>query len=149
MKGLAAGGVLLAGAGAAAAWWSSRRSRWEETRLVVTVNRPVSDVMVDGRLPDLLERAGEAVAFDVRPAPGGRGTEIEARMREPLSTQGAVARLAGDDPRQPVREALRETKSLLETGEVVRADEPSTTRPTPLGRVLDVVTRRAAGEGRL
>jgi hypothetical protein len=149
MKGLTAGGVLLTGAGVAVAWWSSRRRRPEEARLVVTVNRPASDIRVDGRLPEPLERVGDSVAFDVRPAPGGRGTEIEARLTETPAQGGAVARLAGADPRQPVRRALREAKSLLETGEVVRADEPSTTRPTPMGRVLDLVTRRAAGEGRL
>ena len=149
MKALTAGGVLLIGAGSAAVWWSSRRRRDEVARLVVTVNRPTSEVRVGGRLPDPLERVAETAALEVRPAPGGRGTEIEARLREPLSRRGAVARLAGEDPRQPVRRALREAKALLETGEVVRADEPATTRPTPLGRVLDLVTRRAAGEGRL
>jgi hypothetical protein len=149
MKGLTAGGVLLTGAGAAAAWWSYRRRRPQgEARLVVTVNRPVAEVRVDGRLPDPLERLGESVTLDVRPAPGGRGTEIEARLAD-ATPAGPVARLAGADPRQPVRRALREAKSLLETGEVVRPDEPSTSRPTPLGRALDVVTRRAAGEGRL
>jgi hypothetical protein len=133
MKGLTAGGVLLTGAGVAAAWWSSRRRQPEEARLVVTVNRPPSEVKADGRLPEPLERVGDSAAFEVRPAPGGRGTEIEARLSETPAQGGALARLAGDDPRQPVRRALREAKSLLETGEVVRADEPSTTRSTPMG----------------
>src|SRR3954466_7101330 len=78
MKGLTAGGVLLTGAGVTVAWWFSRRRRPEEARLVVTVTRPASDIRVDGRLPEPLERVGDSVAFDVRPAPGGRGTEIEA-----------------------------------------------------------------------
>jgi threonine dehydrogenase-like Zn-dependent dehydrogenase len=52
MKSLVAGRVLLTGAGAAAVWWSSRRRRGEDARLVVTVNRPVSDV----RFPMLLDR---------------------------------------------------------------------------------------------
>ena len=63
MKSLVAGGVLLTGAGAAAVWWSSRRRRGEGARLVVTVNRPVSDVRADGRLPDLLELGGYVPAM--------------------------------------------------------------------------------------
>jgi hypothetical protein len=149
MKGLTAVGLLLAGAAAAAVWRSSRRREEEDVRLVVTVNRPAAETKVDGRLPEPLERLADDVTFDVRPAPGDRGTEIEARLREPVARSGPLARLAGDDPRQPVRRALRDAKSILETGEVVRADEPSTTRPTPMGRVIGLVTRRSAGEGRL
>jgi hypothetical protein len=148
MKGLIGAGVLIAGAGVAAAWWS-RGNDGGEARLVVTVNRPLPDVAPGGRLPEPLERLGDSVDIDLRPAPGGRGTEIEARLRDPVPEHAGVARLTGDDPRQPVRRALRDAKSLLETGEVVRADEPSTVRPTPMGKVLDVVTRRAGGEGRL
>ncbi|HEX2317090.1 MAG TPA: hypothetical protein VHJ17_25315, partial [Thermomonospora sp.] len=62
---------------------------------------------------------------------------------------GPVRRMRGDDPRQAVRSALREAKSLVETGEVVLPDAPPTTRPTPGGKVLDLATRRAGGEGRL
>lgn len=67
----------------------------------------------------------------------------------PSGLSGAAARISGDDPRQSVREALRKAKSLLETGEVLRPDEPPTTEPTPGGKLLGLVTSRSRGEGRL
>ncbi|MFC6581306.1 hypothetical protein [Planomonospora parontospora] len=154
-----AAAVALAGAGAGMArWLSSRRAadpggdpreanRW----LPVTVNRSPEEVMPEGRLPEPLVRLGDTVEVRVRKAPGGRGTELAARLLEPppQGARGAVARISGDDPRQEVRRALREAKSLLETGEVLRPDEPSTNRPTATGKVLDLAIRRASGEGRL
>jgi hypothetical protein len=93
-------------------------NRW----LAVTVNAPVEAITQSGRLPEPLERLSDTVEVRVLPAPGGRGTELAARLREP------GARLAGKDPRQDVRLALREAKSLVETGEVLRPDAPATTR---------------------
>ena len=161
MKTVIGRGVALAGlgVGAGALWrWRSRRAadgvgdkgaanRW----LLVTVNRPPDEVMSDGRLPDPLARLGEAIEVQVRPAPGGRGAELAARLVDPAPSgpSGVAARLSGQDPRQAVRAALREAKSLIETGEVLRADEPSTTRATPGGKLLGLATRRAGGEGRL
>ena len=48
-----------------------------------------------------------------------------------------------------MRAALRESKELLEVGEVLRLDpQPAGDRtPTPIGKLLDAVTRRAGGEG--
>jgi hypothetical protein len=148
MRRLTVVAVVAGMAGVAAARFLIR-PRKVDSRLVVTVNRPMSEVAPDGRLPEPLKRIAEDVEIEFRQAPGHRGTEIEARLREPVPARGVVARLAGEDPRQPIRLALREAKSVLETGEMVRPDEPSTSRPTPMGRVLDVVTRRARGEGRL
>jgi hypothetical protein len=56
------------------------------------------------------------------------------------------ARLAGQDPRQDLRRALREAKALLEAGEVLVPDEP-TTHDTPGGKVVGLFSRRASGEG--
>ena len=161
MKTVIGRGVALAGlgVGAGALWrWRSRRAadgvgdkgaanRW----LLVTVNRPPDEVMSDGRLPDPLARLGEAIEVQVRPAPGGRGTELAARLVDtaPSGASEVAARLAGQDPGQAVRAALREAKSLIETGEVLRADEPSTTRATAGGKLVGLATRRAGGEGRL
>lgn len=159
MKAIVRRGVAVAGlgVGAGALWrWRSRHAavgdngvahRW----LVVTVNRPPDEVVSDERLPEPLARLGDAIEVQASPAPGGRGTELAARLVDPAPSgpSAVAARLTGQDPRQAVRAALREAKSLIETGEVLRADEPPTTRATPGGKLLGLATRRAGGEGRL
>lgn len=145
-------GALAAGVAGTAALRRRRSSRasgepggrW----LVVTVNRPPDEVAGGGGLPDQLVALGDSVEVQVRPAPGGRGTELAARPRtEPRRSR--FRRAAGRDPRQDVRRALREAKQVLEAGEVVRANEPGTTKRTLLGIPIDLATRRAGGEGRL
>ena len=123
------------------------RDRWH----TVTVNRPPDEVAPDGRLPEPLATLGDAVEVRVRPAPGGRGTEMAARLRDgaPAGPGGAVARIAGKDPRQELRAALRQARQLLETGEVLTPDEQPTARRTLRGLPLELATRRARGEGRL
>jgi hypothetical protein len=113
------------------------RSRWHK----VTVNRGPEEVLPDGRLPTPLARLGEAIEVRVDPAPGGKGTELAARVRD--------AAKAGDDLRPQVRSALREAKQLIEAGEVLRVDPvPHGHRPpTPGGKVVEAATRRAGGEG--
>ena len=59
-----------------------------------------------------------------------------------------MARVTGRDPRQDVRLALRQAKSLLETGDVLSPDTAST-HPGLGGRLVRLVGRRAGGEGRL
>ncbi|WP_206793689.1 hypothetical protein [Amycolatopsis sp. MtRt-6] len=140
--------IALAVAGIAAGTAAARRKspapdRW----LGVTVNLPPDEVENDPRLREAFAELAEDAETRVRPAPGGRGTELAARPRQPAS--GVVGRLAGRDPRQPVRSALRDVKSLLETGEVIRTDAPTTGRPTPGGMLVRLATRRAGGEGRL
>ena len=48
-----------------------------------------------------------------------------------------------------IREALRETRQLAETGEVLEPDKPPSTRRTLRNLPLELATRRARGEGRL
>jgi hypothetical protein len=115
--------------------------RW----LSVTVYRPVEEIR--NRLPEPIDELGERVEVRVRPASGDKGTEVAARLREP-GPSGPVARLTGRDPRQEVREALRRAKSLLETGDVLRPDSPST-HPGPGGKLVQLASSRAGGEGRL
>ena len=121
--------------------------RWHS----VTVNRPPEEVAPGGRLPEPLAALGDAVEVRLRPAPGGRGTEVAARLRQgvPGGPGGAVARAAGNDPRQDLRAALRQSKQLAETGEVLSPDRPPTTRRTLRSLPLELATRRARGEGRL
>lgn len=121
--------------------------RWHS----VTVNRPLDQVAPDGRLPEPLARLGEMAEIRIRPAPADRGTELAARPydRRPFAMIAAVRRFRGRDPLYPVRSALRETKLLVETGEVLNPDHPPTTKPVPRNRPLQMVTRRAREEGRL
>jgi len=62
---------------------------------------------------------------------------------------GPWARIAGKDPRQELRAALRQARQLLETGEVLTPDEQPTARRTLRNLPLELATRRARGEGRL
>ena len=60
-----------------------------------------------------------------RPAPGGRGTEVDVELSfdPPGGPFGnAVARLFGEHPDQQVADDLRRFKQILETGEIVRSD---------------------------
>ena len=123
------------------------RNRWR----AVTVNKPAAEVTVDGKLPGPLTALGDRVEVRITSAPDGKGTEIAARLRapEPAGPAAVPGRLAGRDPRQDVRSALRESKALIEVGEVLRVDpRPAGDRTsTPGGKLLDVVTKRARAEG--
>jgi hypothetical protein len=113
--------------------------RWQ----VVTINRPPDEVAPDGRVPDPLGKLGDAVEVEVRRAPGDRGTELAARPRADAPA------LSDEDPRRAVRRALRNTKQLIEAGEILGPHQPPTTRRTLMGLPLELVTRRARREGRL
>jgi uncharacterized membrane protein len=156
MNRLAGKAFLLAGAVAGIAALRRRTSaptggqdsRW----LTVTVNRKPDEVTAEMDELDPVRRLGDRVELRVQPAPADKGTEVLARPREqvPAGAGGAAARIAGDDPRQEVRLALRQAKSLLETGEVLRpTSQGSTHPPTPAGKLLDLLIGRSRGEGRL
>ena len=136
---------MAGGAGEAA----EPRSRWR----AVTINRSPDDVMPDHQVPGPLAELGDLVEVEVRPAPGGKGSELRARLRtpEPTGAAAAAARLSGDDPRQRVRAALREAKQLIEVGEVLRVDPAPHGRrpPAPGGALVEAATKRAGGEGLL
>lgn len=123
------------------------QARWH----VLTVNRPPAEVAPEGRLPEPLAQLGDTVEVRFRAAPGGRGTEIAVRLRdgEPSGAGRAVAKVKGDDPRWPVRRALRETRMLLETGEVLRPSQPPTTKRTLKSRPLEFATKHGMEEGLL
>ncbi|WP_228979188.1 hypothetical protein [Streptomyces sp. DH12] len=127
---------------------SAERPEGGDRWLTVTVNRPPDEIDPDDP-PEPLRRYADRIEVRTRPAPGGRGTELAARPRggTPPAAASPLARLAGDDPRQDVRRALRDAKALLEAGEVLEPDAPPTTRDTPGGRLVGLVTRRSGGEG--
>ncbi|SDD30664.1 hypothetical protein [Streptomyces prasinopilosus] len=143
--------VAAAGVAVARKAGATRRSedRAGDRWLTVTVNRPVAEVRPDGELPGPLQRFAQEIDVRVAPAPGDRGTELAARFKEPTPavSTSVPARLAGRDPRQDLRRALREAKALLEAGEVLRPDAPPTTRPTPGGKLIGLLGRRSGGEG--
>lgn len=116
--------------------------------MAVTVNCPPERLEP---LPEPLAALGHQAEVTLTEAPGGRGTEIHVRPVEPPPTgiAGVLARVRGDDPRQDVRLALRQTKSLIETGEVLSPDTPPTTHSTLAGKPLELAIRRSHGEGRL
>jgi hypothetical protein len=108
--------------------------RWH----AATVDLPPERVSDGGGAPPpLRDLAG--IEVRMQQAPGGRGTEIYVR-----STGGSDSPDVGT-----VRKALREAKSLLETGDVLLPDHPPTTQPTPLNKPTRTATEHARGEGRL
>ncbi|MGK5684174.1 hypothetical protein [Actinoplanes sp. URMC 104] len=126
------GAAAVAG-GAAAFRLARRRSstpagagRWHS----VTVFRSPAEVAE--HLPDDLRD----LEVQLTPAPQDRGTEVHARAA------------AGEVPDAEVQRILRETRSLLEVGEVLRPGGPTTT-PTPLNASLRAITRRTRTGGLL
>ncbi|MDQ1085278.1 MULTISPECIES: hypothetical protein [Microbacterium] len=95
-----------------------------------------------GGYPEPLQRLAGGLEIRVEPAPGDKGFEVHARVRE-------GAQLEGDDPARALREALRDAKQVFETGEILRATpRPHGERPpTLLGGAVDKAEDEAKGEG--
>jgi hypothetical protein len=125
-----------AGAGEPASGW-----------LVVTVFREPSDVDT-AKLPEPLAEYGDRIEVRVRPAPGGKGTELGVRLRDRPSGN-ALGRLSGSDPQADLRSALRKAKQLIEVGEVLAVDPAPHGRrtPTPGGALLEAWTKVAPKAG--
>jgi hypothetical protein len=121
-------------------------NRW----LAVTINCSPARLSRDN-LPEPVARLTDRAEVSIRPAPGGRGTELAMRLLHPPPTgvTGMAARFSGEDPRQRLRSALRDAKSLIETGEVIHPDTPPTTHATLAGKLMDFAISTSAGEGRL
>jgi hypothetical protein len=123
-----------------------RRPRWH----VITINKSPEEVAPGGQLPEPLAKLGDEVEVQINRAVGDRGTALAARLRnEPSGVIGAAERIAGTDPRQKVRIALRESKQLIETGEILQPDKAGTVKRTITGLPVDFAISRARGEGRL
>jgi hypothetical protein len=125
-----------AGAGGPASGW-----------LAVTVFREPSDVDT-AHLPEPLAQYGDRIEVRVRPAPGGKGTELAARLRDRPSGS-ALGRLSGSDPQADLRSALRRAKQLVEVGEVLAVDPAPHGRrtATPGGALLEAWTKVAPKAG--
>jgi hypothetical protein len=114
----------------------------------ITVNRDIADISLDMEEFRPLLTLGDTIEVRITPAPGGnnRGTEIAARLivgnLDPtVQTPGSAL--------HRLRVALRNTQWLLETGEILSPDKPSTTRKTLTSLPLQFATRRAREGGRL
>jgi hypothetical protein len=107
--------------------------RWR----VVTVLTDLEQLRTTTPAP--LAAFGERLELRVTPAPGDRGAELAARFRGPVT----------DDEIGDLRAALRESKALLEVGEVLRVDpQPHGRRTqTPQGAALEGATEAAPKEG--
>jgi len=114
--------------------------RW----LVVTVEGDPAQLRAEGQLPTPLAELGSSVEVEVRPGPGDWGTEILARPAVASSSP-----TADRDLRDQIRSALRQTKQLLEVGEVLVAEpRPEGRRPaTVAGKLVDHAVRTADGKG--
>jgi hypothetical protein len=129
-------GVSARGSAAPASGW-----------LVVTVYREPSDVDIASP-PAPLAEYGDRVEVRVRPAAGGKGTELAARLRSQPSGS-PLGRLSGSDPQADLRSALRRAKQLIEVGEVLAVDPaPHGKRTaTPGGALLEAWTKVAPKAG--
>ena len=117
-------------------WKRHAAGRNEDRWHAVTINRGPESV---GSLPEPLDELGEQIEVRIQPAPGGRGTEVHARL-----TGAAKGERVGR-----LRKALREAKQLAEVGEIVRPDTPGTTDRTLLSRPLQYATAHGRQGGQL
>jgi hypothetical protein len=141
--GTALAGVAVTGVLVSQMWKRSRINRVEAERWhIVTVNRDQSDLTAGDR-PWPLAELGDEIEVRYRTAPGDRGTEVAVRPR-----QAGRARPDRDRIRR-VRSALRESKQVWETGEVLSPDRPGTARRTLLNRPLEYATTHGREEGRI
>jgi len=117
----------------------SDRSRWNS----VTVDLSPDEIAPGGVYPQPLVDLGDVVDIRMIPAPGSWGTELGARPKP------GVPGISAGDLRQDVRRALRQSKTLLEAGEILRDQPmPHGKRPsTPTGRLVDEWEKRAQGGG--
>lgn len=116
--------------------------------LVVTVLCEPSDIAT-AELPAPLAKLADQIEVRVRRAADSKGTELAARLREPLPSGTAVDRLSGTDSQAHLRSALRQAKQLIEVKEVLVVDPaPHGERPpTPEGELLETWTKAARKAG--
>ncbi|MEV8371115.1 hypothetical protein AB0P21_00145 [Kribbella sp. NPDC056861] len=117
--------------------------------LAVTVFRDPADLDIED-LPAPLAKFGDRIEVRIRSAPGDKGTELAARLRDRETSSGsALHRLRGSDPEADLRSALRRAKQLIEVGEVLMVDPAPHGRrtATPGGLLLESWTRAAPRAG--
>ncbi|WP_210505248.1 hypothetical protein [Naasia sp. SYSU D00057] len=144
-------GVALAGVatwrGVHARLERRRRDAGERWRVVTVLASP--ERLAEDAYPEPLRSAAPALEIRTAPAPGMRGIELSARMLPDAAAAPLLKRLTGMPPADAVRTVLRDTKQVLEAGEVLRVDpRPHGHRAaTPFGAVVDGVEQAAKGKG--
>ena len=142
-------GLLVAGAGIAG-WMATRPAESKRDRamknrwMMVTVNCSPARLASPADLPEPIIRLGDAVDIKICQAPGDRGTELGARLRDfPRGRMGGpVSWRAGGGPRRAVQEALRQAKSLIEAEEVLRQEGPAPSHAAEAANLLEMAGRR-------
>jgi uncharacterized membrane protein len=112
------------GAGERRTLWRSRESddlvlEWEAELVEDRVNEMIAWRSLEGG------DVANALQVHFRPAPGGRGTEVEVEVQFDLPggpIGRRLARLFGQDPSQQIESDLRRFKQLMEAGEVVLSE---------------------------
>ncbi|GAB3535002.1 hypothetical protein GCM10027403_11900 [Arthrobacter tecti] len=119
----------------------SDKPRWNS----VTVDLSPEEIAPGGSYPDPLADLGDAVDIRMIPGPGSWGTELGARPK------AGASRTSAANLKQDVRRALRQSKTLLEAGEILQDEpKPHGKRPaTPTGKLVDAWEKRAQGGGYL
>jgi hypothetical protein len=114
---------------------------------VVTIEAASEDIAPGGALPAPLAAFGDTIEVELRPAPGDRGTELAARVRPGPAPSGSPDSDA-DEQRHQLRQALRQTKQLVEVGEVLVAEpRPEGYRPKTLSGMLVDRAERGSDQG--
>lgn len=148
----------------------AERGRWK----AVTVLAPLAHVQgAEGAppipLPQPLAAISDFIDIRFRPAPlaqnvddgeaghredgvdsdAAASTEIAARLSSSPGAEPGIRIQSGTDPDAAIRTALRESKQLIETGEVLRVvPRPEGRRAvTAMGGLVDLAERRAKGKG--
>jgi hypothetical protein len=114
----------------------------------ITVDAPPQRLAPGGAaLAELADLSG-LIELRVQPAPGGKGTELAARLRAGEHPH-PLRRLRGTDPVQQLRGAMRRVKQVAETGEVLMADASGAPDRSPRRMPASALDRFGRVEGRL
>lgn len=121
---------------------SQAYSRWHP----ITVNRDPANITLRSEELKPLMDLGEAIEIKIAPAPGGKGTEIAARLSDSDTPDKMSKKMK---MLSKLRGALRKTQWLVETGEILSPDKPSSIRRSLTSLPLGFAIRRARTGGRL
>jgi hypothetical protein len=116
--------------------------RWH----TVTIMGAPEVIAAEGRLPQPLAELAELIETRLKPAPGGRGTQLSARPRPGPKPDPTVWK--GEDLSRQIRNALLRAKQLVEVGEVLSIEpQPAGKRRPAKGLLVDLMTGDADQEG--
>jgi hypothetical protein len=120
------------------------RERWK----AVTVMGQLGEIS-PGEYPAPLVEIADLVDVLVSTAPDGESTEIRVRIKNTPTAEDGIRNRTGLDPDSVIRAALRDSKQLIEAGEVLRVlPRPEGRRSaSPGGLLVDLAERRAKGKG--